>query len=454
MLENFDFRAFSIKDIHRAVLSGEMCFRELAEYTVNATKRHQERWFPWVCFSESLLKDGSGVADAVVANGGSLRSLEGIPFGIKDIYNTIDFPTQMGSDLWKGFEPGNDARVVHRARESGGIPCGKTVTAEFAVHALNETLNPHDCLRTPGTSSSGSAVAVSLGIVPMTLGSQTAGSIIRPASFCGVYGFKPTFGTLPRTGTLKTTDSLDSLGVFTGVLEDMRRVFDAIRVRGRNYPYVNRLLEDPALQKVSGRPRIGLFRTYTWDNAEQYAKHKLMQWLEEIGKDGFDVVEVSLPPEFSEIHEIHEKIYSFSLAYYFKSEFGRRDGLSDSMQNLILYGEKVSVSEYHDALMQQEVLVEEFDRCLRDVDCGVSLSTAGSAPLRGVVEKRDPSLIWTFLHLPSMNVPLFVDDCGLPFGCQMFGARYRDYRLLSVLEALKSRGLIPVGAFPYPSCSV
>ena len=138
--------------------------------------------------------------------------LNGIPFGIKDIFNTQVMPTTMGSPIWAGFVAGNNARSVDSILRKGALSFGKTITAEFAVHALNATLNPYDVSKTPGTSSSGSAVAVALGIVPFALGTQTAGSIIRPASFCGVWGFKPSFGLIPRTGVLKTTDSLDTVG--------------------------------------------------------------------------------------------------------------------------------------------------------------------------------------------------------------------------------------------------
>src|SRR3990167_8157472 len=190
------------------------------------------------------------------------RLLECIPVGVKDIYNTADFPTQMGSPLWKDFTPGNDARAVYHLKRQGANIVGKTVTAEFAVHALDKTLNPYDATRTPGTSSSGSAVAVSMGMVPAATGTQTAGSIVRPASFCGVYGCKPSFGTIPRTGMLKTTDSLDQIGFFTVHAEDLRRLFDSMRVKGENYPISNAALADESRQKSKGdKWRVGFART-------------------------------------------------------------------------------------------------------------------------------------------------------------------------------------------------
>ncbi|MBI2030606.1 amidase, partial [Candidatus Kaiserbacteria bacterium] len=159
----------------------------------------QPRFFPFEVFRDGAWKpreprppmDGPRTKEALFAD---------IPIAVKDMYNTYDFPTQMGSPLWKGFEPGNDARAVYHLKHQGAVIVGKTVTAEFAVHALDKTLNPWDVTKGPGTSSSGSAVAVALGIVPFATGTQTAGSIVRPSSFCGVYGCKPSFGTIPRTG--------------------------------------------------------------------------------------------------------------------------------------------------------------------------------------------------------------------------------------------------------------
>jgi Asp-tRNA(Asn)/Glu-tRNA(Gln) amidotransferase A subunit family amidase len=173
----------------------------------------------------------------------------------------------MGSAIWKDFMPGNDSRCVDSLKKSGAIIGGKTVTAEFAVHSLNETLNPHDIKLTPGTSSSGSAVAVLLGIFPVAIGTQTAGSIIRPASFCGVYGFKPSFGIIPRTGMLKTTDSLDTIGFFVSHQKNMRIVLDAIRVHGSNYPYSFEPFSDKKRQEKgkSERWRVGFVKTHTWE---------------------------------------------------------------------------------------------------------------------------------------------------------------------------------------------
>ena len=220
-------------------------------------KEKEENVHAWVYFNEELwLKK----LDSVLENHPEKFSdLLGVPVGIKDIFNTIDMPTCMGSPIWNGFTPGNDARVVHNLKFQGAITAGKTVTAEFAVHAPNETRNPWNTEHSPGTSSSGSAAAVAAGMVPLAIGTQTAGSIIRPASYCGVYGFKPSFGTLPRTGILKTTDTLDTIGLFATNVDDCKLLFDAMRVKGLDYPNVNNNLESTDFQKkIAQKWKIGI----------------------------------------------------------------------------------------------------------------------------------------------------------------------------------------------------
>lgn len=371
--------------------------------------------------------------------------LAGIPIGVKDIFNTADFPTQMGSSLWQGFTPGNDARVVSHAKREGAVVIGKTVTAEFAVHALNETVNPYDDSRTPGTSSSGSAVAVATGMVPVALGTQTAGSIIRPASFCGVYGMKPSFGLIPRTGMLKTTDTLDTIGFFTTYAEDLRRVLEALRVHGLNYPVSHAALSDTARQtRDSNRPwRIGIARTHTWDAAPAYAQKAFLAFTQSLPGTEYDVREVVLPEVLTQTHEVHATIYDKALSYYFKQEFESAESMSPVMRELIEHGGKISVDAYRAALVSQTQMIEAMDVYFNDFDILLSLSTAGEAPLREVVELPDPSLMWTLTHLPTVNVPQFTSPDGLPFGFQVVARKYNDLLLITFIEELVRTGIIP-----------
>jgi Asp-tRNA(Asn)/Glu-tRNA(Gln) amidotransferase A subunit family amidase len=369
---------------------------------------------------------------------------------VKDIFNTSDFPTQMGSPLWAGFTPGNDARAVFNLKRAGGLVPGKTVTAEFAVHTLGKTLNPWAPDRTPGTSSSGSAVAVALGVVPTALGTQTAGSIIRPASFCGVWGMKPSFGLIPRTGMLKTTDSLDTVGFFTGHAIDLCRVLDALRVHGRDYPLSDRAFGDTARQAApQARPwRVGFVRPHVWQHAPTYAQVALVDWLKALQTDNrFEVLPATLPEEMAECHPLHATIYNRALAYYFKQEFQQAGLVSPVMQALIEAGTSISPQSYSAALARQVELARMMDRFTQGYDVLVTLSTAGIAPLRHLEELPDSALMWTLAQLPSVNAPVFKGPHAQPFGLQLVARRYNDPLLLKFVAEAVQRGHLPSSSF-------
>ena len=397
----------------------------------------------WEIFDADSLKRQALASERRLAVGEVVRPFEAVPLGIKDIFNTADFPTQMGSPLWKGFTPGNDARSVFNAREQGVLIPGKTATAEFAVHALGKTLNPHSAAHTPGTSSSGSAVAVAAGMVPVSLGTQTAGSITRPASFCGIYGMKPSFGLLPRTGMLKTTDTLDTIGFFSAHQADLRRLLSGLRVRGGNYPIVQAQV-DAYSPKPNGTPwRIAFIKTHIWDDAAEYVTQAVQGWVAQLAKErDIELVEIEEPASLNEAHNVHAVVYGKALAYYFKEEFKRHELISPIMYEIIRHGNEISQTEYLAALDSQAEMAKEMDTVLSDFDAFVSIGTSSAAPLRDHVEAPDPSLMWTLTYLPTVAVPLFKSPEGLPFGLQIGARRYNDYRLLDFLDELRERNLI------------
>lgn len=437
----------SIGELMAEIAAGTRAPETVVTAALDAIVEKDPTAHAWECVAtpEEARRIGSRAAKETSTQG----LLRGMPVGVKDIYNTADFPTQMGSPLWKGFTPGNDARAVFNLKRQGAIVVGKTVTAEFAVHALNATQNPWDAARTPGTSSSGSAVAVSLGMVPFATGSQTAGSIVRPASFCGIYGCKPSFGTIPRTGTLKTTDSLDTLGYFVTNAKDLRRGFDAMRVSGLDYPISEAALTDEVRQrKPAGRPwRVGFARTHTWEQAPAYAQEALEQFITKLAvtKD-IEVMDAPLPAGMERAHEIHQTIYEKALSYYFKGEHRQSDFVSPIMNELIEKGNAIDLAMYQKAVADQMDLLYATDDMFGEVDLLISLSTAGEAPLRDVTELPDPSLMWTLTHLPVVSVPAFTAPSGLPFGFQVAARKYNDYQLFAFIESLRSQGLIPDAA--------
>lgn len=370
--------------------------------------------------------------------------LNGIPFGIKDIFNTQVMPTTMGSPIWSGFVAGNNARCVDSILRKGALSFGKTVTAEFAVHALNATLNPYDVSKTPGTSSSGSAVAVALGIVPFALGTQTAGSIIRPASFCGVWGFKPSFGLIPRTGVLKTTDSLDTVGFFSFFGSDLRRILSSVRVSGKNYPQVFESVDmrGPSPKSDSAKWKIGILYSKFWDDTENDIKSNFTDIVNCLSNDSLFDLHVIDNQMLEGIHNSHSIIYEKSLSYYFAEEYKSCDQVSAVMTDMIEKGKTIGSELFLSELKFQTAKIQIINHQIKEYDAILTISTATSAPLRNEVERNDPSLAFTYLGMPSLHVPNSKDSLGMPIGFQITSAKYNDYLILQLLDVLIERNYL------------
>lgn len=449
-----DLAAATATELLPLLKSRAVSAREVTQALLDSIARTESKIHAWTFLDPELALRQADEADRQLA-AGTGGPLCGLPVGVKDIFNTRDMPTQMGSPIFADFTPGNDARVVHYLRMAGATMLGKTVTAEFAVHAPGPTCNPHHLSYIPGTSSSGSAAGVAAHMVPVALGTQTAGSIIRPASYCGVIGFKPSFGLVPRTAMLKTTDTLDTVGVFARNVDDAALVFDTIRVHGIDFPIAHEILNDPARQTTGGRPwRVGVLRGPRWDDAEPYAQQALLDFgrrLREV--PGVEVSDVVLPDSFNQAHDIHSTIYDRALAYYFKEEFAAHTLVSPIMYDIVTRGNDVTVAQYQEALKRQTALAHELDDFLNgQYDIIVDLSTGGEA-LQGLesVDRPDNCLIWTLCGVPTLNLPVFKGPLDLPFGAQIFSRRYNDYLLLDFARHLQANGIIgantPLPAF-------
>ena len=445
MQKNNIFLEHSIWDIQSLINTRDISYLDLAKNAVENIERYEHKFHAWVNLDINALLKNANKCDANFKN----SPIYGLPFGVKDIFNTKSFSTEMGSYLWKGFTPGNNARVVDMILDAGGLILGKTVTAEFAVHSLNSTKNPHDVSKTPGTSSSGSAVAVALGMVPYALGSQTAGSIIRPASFCGVWGMKPSFGLIPRTGVLKTTDSLDTIGFLTTHGKNMRPILDQLRVSGPDYPYVYKNIDQQLMAgDLRGQhTKVGFVKTHVWNASERYVQEAILKFLNVIGSlKNYEVEELPWPEFFTHAHERHNQIYTKSLAYYFESEASLGHGVTDSMLGMINVGERVSIDEFMKALEYQNQFSRELNNLLLEYDFVISIGTSSSAPVRGIEEIDDPALLWTMSHIPAISVPLFRGPDGMPFSVQLISSRWSDYKLLYEVEKLIEMGVLPRGS--------
>jgi Asp-tRNA(Asn)/Glu-tRNA(Gln) amidotransferase A subunit family amidase len=393
----------------------------------------------WHKFDGEMVRTRARALDGALAGGTPRRALAGVPVAVKDIFNTYDYPTGMGSPIMDNYTPGNDARLVSDLRLAQGIIMGKAVTAEFAVHHPGPTRNPHDLERSPGTSSSGSAAAVAARMAPLALSSQTGGSTIRPASYCGVYGFKPSFGLLPRTGVLKTTDTLDSLGFMARSVEDLSLIFEVCCVQGHNYPVSAAALDDIDRQTVTGRPwRVGVVRGPKTNDEAAEPRAGLDALIGKLEQAGCEPFEYDLAPEFDAAHDAHERIYRSALAYYFDLEWqADSHRFSPVLQHMIESGSAISAQQYRQDIATQRDLARLIERDSGRFDVLIGLSTADEAPL-GLEGQDQPDhcLIWTMCGLPTMSLPMLAGSSGLPVGVQIVARRYNDPLLLSFAELL------------------
>lgn len=430
------------------LIDGEVTIEEYAVACANVIERLDNRIHAWAWFDRERFIDHARAADAALYlwrkhNTGLPGRMYGVPVGVKDIFNTADMPTAHGSDIFAGYMPGNDARVVTNLRREGAIMAGKTVTAEFAVHTPRATRNPIDPERSVGTSSSGSAAAVATHMVPVALASQTAGSTIRPASYCGIYGFKPSFGLLPRTAMLKTTDTLDTVAMMAHSVADLWLMFEIMRVYGPNYPVVDREMAKPERLSVGNRPwHVGVVEGPKASFESSAVKQGIGRLADKLSATGCEVEAYRLPVDFGRAHEIHETIYTKALAYYFKLEWGKARGkFSPRLAEMIETGNRTPAETYHAACAEQTRLARLFDEEMRRFDVLLCPSSADEAPIG--VDAPDPpdhNLIWTMCHAPTIGLPLLSGTTGLPVGAQIVSRRFNDYILLSFAEVLESAG--------------
>jgi amidase len=345
----------------------------------------------------------------------------GLPVGIKDLIDTADLPTAYGSPIHRGHRPAADAACVHALRRAGAIVLGKTVTTEFAVYSPGKTRNPRDPSRTPGGSSSGSAAAVADGMVPLALGSQTAGSVIRPASFCGVIGWKPAYGALPLEGVHPLAPSLDTLGFFVRDLADV--------------PLAMSALGAPMLAPAGPKehPRFGLCRTEAWDRAEPSTRSAIEEEAARLARRGAAVREVDLGPSFEGLVDAQIAIMGAEAAVALRPELEQRPGeLSQRLREFLDAGRSVSADRLRGARQQAEQCRRALDAIFADLDAIITPAAAGEAP-QGLAATGDPVFcrIWTLLGTPSLSLPLLQGPAGLPIGVQLVGARGRDHALLA-----------------------
>lgn len=376
------------------------------------------------------------------AQGAALGPLHGVPVAIKDIIDTQDYPTEFGSALYVGRRPYHDATVVSKLRSAGAVIIGKTVTTEFAYFSPGKTRNPHDTERTPGGSSSGSAAAVAAGMVPLAIGTQTNGSIIRPASFCGVFAVKPSHGLISRKGVLPLSRALDHVGPYARTLDDLALILESLAgfdpededTRSVAVPQFRKAVTE----KFPLEPRFAFVRTPIWDQADQATKTAFEQFVQKLGPACY---ELDLPERYAGAWDALRSIMAADMAHRFGPVADQRgEGVSQVMRDLIPEGRKVTATSYLAALDQARSLATGLNDLFVECNAIITPATVGVAP-RGLEATGNPAFcsLWTLTGLPALSLPLLEGEDGLPLGVQLVGAKNDDARLFRTANWLVNK---------------
>jgi Asp-tRNA(Asn)/Glu-tRNA(Gln) amidotransferase A subunit family amidase len=425
--------------IHDGVISSE----QLVEACLARVREVDAQIQAWAFLDPDYAVAQARAADELRLSGKPIGPLHGVPVGIKDIFETADMPTECGSVLYAGRTPSRDATVVSMLRAAGAVIVGKTVTTEFAYLAPGKTRNPHKPDHTPGGSSSGSAAAVAAGMVPLAVGSQTNGSTIRPAAFCGVIGFKPTHGLIPRHGVLTLSRTLDHVGLFARTIDDIALLTAQLvgyderdpdtRPRAR-IPFVEIAPEEPPLP-----PMFAFLKTPLWERADNETKQAFAELIENLGEH---VEEIELFPSALEAWDWHKTIMEAEMAANLDREWEQgRDRLSDSLRVHLERGRKVPALDYQRALARIKPIHESFLELFEQrYDAILTPAAPGSAP-KGLASTGDPSFctLWTLCGMPAVSLPLLQSENAFPIGVQLVGPRDGDARLLRTARWLAAQ---------------
>ena len=432
-LDPTQLAALSATEAHTRMVAGEFPVHDYAAALLARIDAVDASVQAWAHLDREHVLAQAARADQARSRGEPCGPLFGLPVGLKDIIDTADLPTEDGTVLHAGRTPHRDAALVRRLRIAGGLVMGKTVTTELATYAAGKTHNPHDPAHTPGGSSSGSAAAVAAGMVPLAVGTQTNGSTIRPASFCGVYGFKPSAGLIPRTGVLKQSPALDAVGVFGRTLDDVALLAQTLAGHDEDDPLTQPRGVPPLLRLATSDavlpPTLAWVATPFWDRVApdaQAAYEELVDLL--AGR----IAPFELPATAADAVGWHQTVMEAEIAASFDMEYERgRDQLSASLQAQIERGRAVTAVAYRQALARVPVLLESFDTVFDHYDAILTPAALGTAP-KGLASTGDPLMctLWTFLGLPCLSLPLLHGENGLPLGVQLVGRRGDDARLL------------------------
>lgn len=423
----------SVSGLLQDLRSGQISIREGIERCRGRIAAREPEVKAWQALDWTAVGARVEVLEASAAEDVPLR---GVPIGVKDLYDTQDFPTSYGTEIYAGYRPPLDAAVVARLRTTGALVLGKTVTTELAYWKPGRTRNPLNLLHTPGGSSSGSAAAVADGMVPSALGSQTAASVIRPAAYCGVVGFKPTAGMISLAGVKAFAMSLDTAGVITTTVADAALIGGVMAARP------DWSVQAPASVRP---PQIAVVRGPEWDCVEFYVLEDFDQTLQALREEGAEIRERPITEAFTALADAQGIIMAVEAAREYAFEFSAHgDVLSRELLNLFEEGRRTTVERYEEAVNLRATALAALERLFDGADLLAAPSATGEAP-RFEDGTGDPimSRAWTLLGLPSITVPAGAGPLGLPLGLQLASPPRSDRQLLQAaawVETMLSRG--------------
>ena len=351
--------------------------------------------------------------------------LAGLSVAIKDLIDTADFPTGYGSLVYRDHRPAMDAAIVAALKQAGARIVGKTTTTEFATWPPTKTVNPHDHRHTPGGSSAGSAAAVGAGLVPVAFGSQTKGSVIRPASFCGVVGFKPSFNRFSRAGVKMLSESLDTVGLFAGNVALARRVYEVVA--------------NDVSVPAEGPFRLAFCRTAQWGEVSADARSVIENGIARLREAGLAIDELELPPAFADLPRHAATVHDYEMQRSLLPELlCARERIDASLAGAIEAASRLTAGDHADALQFIAARRAELPAAMGAYDALLCAAATGEAPL-GLADTGSPimNISWTALYVPCITLPRFKGPAGLPIGLQVVGRPYRDVQLLAIAADLE-----------------
>lgn len=411
---------------------GEFSAEELCKACLDRIAEREDSVGAWAFFDREQALAQARALDQKSAAGEPLGPLHGLPVGLKDIFDTSDMPTECGSAFYKGRRPLEDSAVAAMLRQAGAVILGKTVTTEWALSAPGKTSNPHDPARTPGGSSSGSAAAVADAMVLLSIGTQTGGSMIRPASYCGVFGYKPTFGSISRRGMSMLARRLDTVGVYARDVEGLALIADALMMYDpqdwdmEKQPQKNLT---SALTGSSKAPRFAFVRSPAWKQVEPDMAEAFENFIKNLGDKAS---EVELEGLFDDIIPTHRTIMHANVAVTLGEVAANApDRTRDETKERVAVGNAIAAVDYIRALGRAEAQGQALDRIFDHVDAILTPSATGQAPV-GLGKTGKPVFngMWTMLGVPCVSLPLLTGANGMPMGVQVIGRKGEDAKIL------------------------